>query len=310
MCKAVIISWLSEDSSLTRLRDRILVPYLLFLARFVLWSREPFIIGVTGTVGKTTTTAMIAAVLTYPGADRIVGSVWATSKNMNNDAGLPLTILQYDRHLSWRPEDLLAMCLLPFRALALATSSRYPKLLVLEYAAGRKGHVHRLANLAPPRIAVVTTIGPAHLDRFKNLQGVAAEKSALVRAVPPSGLVILGDDHPYVSTLEQETRASVLKVKGRGTELSQKIAFAIGRHLGISERGHDVCFEGLQAPPGPVESSTVWQSSRHRWQLQRQPAVDEVRPRHSRRGCPARTEAGGNFGRHGRAWRRGAAVSC
>ncbi len=80
MCKAVIISCLSEDSSLTRLRDRILAPYLSFLARFVLWSREPFIIGVTGTVGKTTTTAMIAAVLTYPGADRIIGSVWATSE--------------------------------------------------------------------------------------------------------------------------------------------------------------------------------------------------------------------------------------
>ncbi len=228
---------------------------------------------------------------------------------MNNDAGLPLTILQHDRHLSWRREDLLAMCLLPFRALALATSPRYPKLLVLEYAAGPKGHVHRLANLAPPRIAVVTTIGPAHLDRFKNLQGVVAEKSAPVRAVPPSGLVILGDDHPYVSTLEQETRASVLKIKGRGTELSQKIAFAIGRHLGISEEVMTSALRDYKPPAGPVESSTVWQSSRHRWQLQRQPPVDEVQPRHSRRGCPDRTEAGGNFGRYGRTWRRGAAVS-
>ena len=62
----------------------------------------------------------------------------------------------------------------------------------------------------------MTTIGPAHLEHLKTMEGVVREKSAVIRAVPPSGLVILGQDHRYVSNLEQATQAPVLKVTGLG----------------------------------------------------------------------------------------------
>jgi dethiobiotin synthetase len=63
-----------------------------FLARFVVRIRNPFIIGITGSVGKTTTTEMIAAVLTHPGAEQIVGKVAVTNtlEDMNNDLALLL----------------------------------------------------------------------------------------------------------------------------------------------------------------------------------------------------------------------------
>jgi UDP-N-acetylmuramoyl-tripeptide--D-alanyl-D-alanine ligase len=213
--------------------DQILPRYFAVWARLVLWVQKPLIIGVTGSVGKTTTTDMIATILMSPGGERMVGRVHKTSENMNDDLGLPLTILRYGRISA--AEKLLALCLAPYRALRFALSSRYPRILVLEYGTHWKGHLHALARLAPPRIAVVTVVGPAHLQRLKTVEGVAREKVALVRAVPPSGLVILGVDHAYVSFLEQASRAPVLKVSGRGVDLSRNIALAVGRHLGVPE---------------------------------------------------------------------------
>ena len=228
--------------------DQVMPRYFGLWARLVLRIQAPLIIGVTGSVGKTTTTDMIAAVLTSPGATRTLGSVHKTVENMNDDLGVPLTILRYGRiSVSGK---LLAMCVAPCRTLALALSPRYPKVLVLEYGTHWKGHLHALARLAPPRIAVVTTIGPGHLERLKTLEGVAKEKVALVRAVPPSGLVILGVDHPYVPFLEQESRAPVLKLTGRGTEVSLGIALAIGRHLGVPEDDMTSALRNFKAARG------------------------------------------------------------
>jgi UDP-N-acetylmuramoyl-tripeptide--D-alanyl-D-alanine ligase len=83
---------------------------------------------------------------------------------------------------------------------------------------------------------VVTTIGAAHLETLRTLEGVVSEKSALVRAVPPSGLVILGDDHEYVSKLEQAAQARVVRVTGKGVDLSKNITRAVCRHMGIPEQ--------------------------------------------------------------------------
>jgi UDP-N-acetylmuramoyl-tripeptide--D-alanyl-D-alanine ligase len=194
------------------------------------------IVAVTGSVGKTTTTSMIAAVLAHPAAERVVGKAAATSRNMNNDFGLPLTILRHDRWLSeYVGEKLVALCMLPWRALLLATIADYPRVLVLECAAGPRGHVRRSVRLARPTIGVVTAIGPAHLDRFKTVEGVMREKSAVVSAVPRSGLVVLGEGHDYVAQLAQLSRAPVVRVRGRGAELSRNIARTIGRHLELPE---------------------------------------------------------------------------
>jgi UDP-N-acetylmuramoyl-tripeptide--D-alanyl-D-alanine ligase len=68
------------------------------------------------------------------------------------------------------------------------------------------------------------------------LEGVFQEKSVLVHAAPPTGLVVLGDDHAFVDRLEQLSVAPVVKVSGRGVQLSRNIARAIGSHLGLSDK--------------------------------------------------------------------------
>jgi UDP-N-acetylmuramoyl-tripeptide--D-alanyl-D-alanine ligase len=222
-------------------------PYVSFWAQLLLLVRRPLIIGITGSVGKSTTTRMVAAVLSTPAARQKLGIVGSTSRNMNDDLGLPLAVLQFD---AWLTARLKALLLIPFRALALAFSRSYPRVLVLEYGTHWKGHLHRLVRIAPPGISVVTTIGPAHLERLGTLEGIVQEKSALVRAVPPTGLVVLGDDHPFVGALERLSAAPVVKVSGRGVELSREIAVVLGRHLGLSDKEIEAgiaAFEPLEA---------------------------------------------------------------
>ncbi|MCC6861348.1 MAG: UDP-N-acetylmuramoyl-tripeptide--D-alanyl-D-alanine ligase [Bryobacterales bacterium] len=229
--------------------DPVIAPCLSICARLIVRIHKPFIIGITGSVGKTTTTEMVAAVLTQPEAAMRLGRVARSSKNLNNDVGLPLAVLLFDE---WFKGDgyrkLAGLCRVPFRAARLAFTRRYPDVLVLEYGTGWNGHIHRLAALAPPNIAVVTTVGPAHLERLKTLEGVAREKGGLARAVGPDGLVVLGDGHDFVSDLEQLSRAPVVKVSGRGADLSRNIARVIGRRLGISDAAIDSALAKVKPP--------------------------------------------------------------
>lgn len=231
------------------LRQRFIVPYLRLWARLVVRSRKPFIVGVTGSVGKTTTTEMIAAVLEHEAARPIVGEAVHTLHNMNDDTGLPLTVLRYD---NWPSSNIKARLkqylLLPLKAVKLAKTGHYPDILVLEYGTHWGGHLKSLARLAPPNITVVTTIGPAHLDRLKTLDGVLSEKGALVQAVPPSGLVVLGQGHDYVDRLEALTQAPVVKLPGRGLELSAEIARTVARRLEVPERVLDAVLEAFEPP--------------------------------------------------------------
>jgi UDP-N-acetylmuramoyl-tripeptide--D-alanyl-D-alanine ligase len=192
------------------------------------------IIGVTSSAGKTTTVHMIAAVLQHPAARRSVGAVACSVHNMNNDIGLPLTVLRYENWIGWH--SLWKVPLLLPRALWLALFARYPRVLILEYATHWRGHLHRLVKVAPPDIGVVTTIGPAHLDRLKTLQGVVHEKSAIVSAVPPSGFIVLGSDHNYVADLEARARGHVVKLPGRGVDLARNIAEVVALHLGVPKQ--------------------------------------------------------------------------
>ena len=151
------------------------------LQRLATWWRarnDVQVIGVTGSIGKTSTKEVVAAVL----SNRF--NTLKSIGNLNNEIGLPLTLL----------------CLMPEHEKA-----------VLEMGAGYAlGELTLLCEIARPEIAVVTNVGPVHLERMGTVENIALNKSELVRALPPSGTAILNADDPRVSQMREVTQARVI----------------------------------------------------------------------------------------------------
>jgi UDP-N-acetylmuramoyl-tripeptide--D-alanyl-D-alanine ligase len=218
-----------------KLVHRVIASYLSFWARLVLRARRPLIVGVTGSVGKTTTKEVIATALMHPEVTARIGSVWKTPGNMNNTKGVPLVVLGYRDWAASRLQMAWWLCTMPLRALQLAVFGEYPRTLVLEFAAGPHGDIRRTASLARPTVAVVTAIGPAHLEQFGTVERIADEKAALVREVAETGLVILGKDNAIAASLDAQARSPVIKLPGRGRALSESIARVVCRYLRVPD---------------------------------------------------------------------------
>jgi UDP-N-acetylmuramoyl-tripeptide--D-alanyl-D-alanine ligase len=159
---------------------------------------NPRVIAVTGSTGKTGTKDFAAAIL----ARRF--AVHATPGNLNNHIGLPLTILGM--------EDGAEIC-------------------VTEMGANHRKEITALCDIAKPAIGVVTNIGPAHLEYFGSLKGVAAAKAELVEALPPSGTAVLPADDEFASFLASRTRARAIAV-GFSESADRRIAELEGREGG------------------------------------------------------------------------------
>ncbi len=147
------------------------------LARYYRRRCAARVIGVTGSSGKTTVKEMLAGVL---GAER---STHATSGNLNNQIGLPLTILD-------APPD--------------------TEYWVLEMGSNAAGEIARLASIAEPDDALVTTVGPAHLEGFGDEAGVLREKLSLVRAAKLAGSVVVGERPEILGAAAVEIRPDVI----------------------------------------------------------------------------------------------------
>ncbi|GAA3114525.1 UDP-N-acetylmuramoyl-tripeptide--D-alanyl-D-alanine ligase [Planomonospora alba] len=148
------------------------------LAGHLLGRVSPTVIGLTGSVGKTTTKDLLAQVL-----ERHAATV-ATDRSFNNELGLPLTVLRAD------------------------AATRY---LVLEMGAGRKGDLTYLTGIAPPRVGLVLNVGTAHVARMgTGPADVAEAKGELVEALPADGSALLNADDPYVAGMAGRTRARIL----------------------------------------------------------------------------------------------------
>jgi UDP-N-acetylmuramoyl-tripeptide--D-alanyl-D-alanine ligase len=136
----------------------------------------PKVLAITGSNGKTTTKEMLAAIMTEGKLDghALRGKVLKTEGNFNNLVGLPLTLLRL---------------------------TRKHRVAVVELGTNHPGEIQRLAEIADPDIAVITSVAAAHLEGLKSLAGVAREKGSLYRSVRPGGVIAVNLDDPWVRKL-------------------------------------------------------------------------------------------------------------
>jgi len=145
------------------------------------------VIGITGSVGKTTTKDLLRAALidTFPTA--------ASLRSFNNELGVPLTLINA-----------------PDRTEA----------TVVEMGARGRGHIAELCAIARPTVGVVTTVEMVHTEMFGDLDDVAAAKAELIEALPADGAAVLNVDNPHVAAMAGRTEARVLRFTPSAPERS------------------------------------------------------------------------------------------
>ncbi len=118
---------------------------------------------VTGSNGKTTVKEMLAAILSRVGPTR------ATRGNLNNDIGMPLTLL----------------------------AARDESFLILEMGANHQGEIAYMTAIGRPNVALITNAGRAHLEGFGSVEGVARAKGEIAQGLGPDGVFVVPGDSPY-----------------------------------------------------------------------------------------------------------------
>jgi UDP-N-acetylmuramoyl-tripeptide--D-alanyl-D-alanine ligase len=155
------------------------------------------VVGVTGSVGKTSVKDLLAAVLAVR---------WPTSANVrsfNNELGVPLTLLE---------------------------APNGTEALVVEMGARGVGHVKALCDLAAPTVGVVTRVAAVHTETFGTIDDVARAKGELIEALPPTGVAVLNAEDPRVAAMASRSAAPVVTfgaggdVRAEGVVLDHDLA--------------------------------------------------------------------------------------
>lgn len=186
---------------------------LLALGRLAKAYRQRFdlpVIGITGSVGKSTTKAWIATILR--GLRRIV----ASRESYNNEIGLPLTLLEL---------------------------SADTEVAVLEMAMRGRGQIAYLCELAWPQIGVITNLGVSHLELLGSVEGIAAAKAELFESLPPDGIAIADAESEHFAAL---TAKANCRVVGFGTSDSAEVRAESVQSSTPGQSELRLCFGGQQ----------------------------------------------------------------
>ena len=199
-CAAVVTRSGARESRQSELLIVVDAPDLALgdLARFYRRRFDIPVIGITGSSGKTTTKDMVAAILSTR------YRVLATQGNLNNRLGVPLTLFKLSAHCD---------------------------VAVIEMGISERGGMRYLCEIAQPTIGMITNIGPAHIEFFGSVEGVAKAKGELLEYLDESSMTILNLDDLFLSK-------EIAKVKGRLLGIGiERICQFRGEGLKLDQKG-------------------------------------------------------------------------
>ncbi len=243
---------------------------LKLVTKLVIKRYDPYIIAITGTVGKTSTKEAMVAVL----SDKF--NTRGSAGNLNTEFGAPLVFLKQGKagesYLEWASILLKGVSLLVFR------DKDYPEIIVSEIAADKPGDIEYLCSVIKPHISVITAVGevPVHVEFYNSVEEVAKEKAKLAFAAKDN--VFLCFDDPLVREMGEgitfgfEKEADVyihsfehtqkgvsfaishnkkdhrfhLPLIGKPAAYSFAAAFAVASYLGLE----DISSDNIFSPPG------------------------------------------------------------
>lgn len=186
-----------------KLKIEILKPILKIMAKTILWKHKPYSIGVTGSVGKTTTKEAIYHLV------KTKFNARESKKNLNNEIGVPLTIIGFEKNI----ESVFDLCIITKKWLENLFSKNYPKMLVLEMAIDRPNDMEYLLLIIQVDVAVVTFITNSHIEFFKNVDEIAKEKGKLLEKLKENSklnFVVLNEDDARVKKMANRTKGEVI----------------------------------------------------------------------------------------------------
>jgi UDP-N-acetylmuramoyl-tripeptide--D-alanyl-D-alanine ligase len=168
---------------------------------------DPKLVAVTGSNGKTTVKQMLNSILSG------VGSTCCTQGNLNNHIGVPLTLL------------------------SLRKNNKYA---VIEMGANHHGEIDHLTKLGQPDVAVITNAGPAHLEGFGSVAGVAQAKGEIINGVKSSGAVVLNADDQYIDVWLEKAKHLKIITFGFSAAANVRGEIAANNILSVSARGENI----------------------------------------------------------------------
>ncbi len=180
------------------------------------------VVGITGSVGKTSTKEMLRTVLQRQGRTH------AAEKSFNNHWGVPITLAQM-------PQD--------------------TEFAVVEIGMSNPGEIAPLTTLATPDVALITTVAAAHMAAFKNIEGIATEKASIFSALKPGGVAIYNNDletTPILAAAAKDSGGTPVtfgKTPGSDYRLEQLSLSANATVMKANAKGQEVLFKLSQPAP-------------------------------------------------------------
>jgi len=181
---------------------------LKILAKMILARYKPKVIGITGSIGKTSAKEAVFAVVSGKFNTR------ASQKNYNNEIGVPLTIIGS----SSAGRSIFAWIRIFLKAgrIILFKDKNYPEVLVLEMGVDRPGDMDYLNNIVSCDVGIITTIGQSHMEYFGSFGKIKKEKVKLIENLKKGGVAILNFDNKAVKDSSILSKSKILSYSLKG----------------------------------------------------------------------------------------------
>lgn len=209
---------------------------LSFFAGSIVEKYNPVVVGITGSVGKTSSKEAISLILSCQKRVR------SNFSNYNNEFGLPLTIIGLKSPgknlFKWVKVFVFATNLLLFK------DKNYPEILVLEMGVDREGDMDYLLKIVKPDRAVLTNISHSHLEYFGSIEKIKKEKVKLLQGLKKGGVAIINLDNDFSKDIKDNLKNLVISygINSEADVLARDINFVLPEN-GVKNNFYGINFK-------------------------------------------------------------------